>query len=205
MKALVLVDIQNDFLPGGALAVKNGDEVIPVVNQLLSKSFDLIVATKDWHPIDHGSFARSHGREVGDVFELGGLQQILWPVHCVQGTSGAEFGPGWDISRIDRVFYKGTDKEIDSYSTFYDNGHRKSTGLGEFFKEKGITDVYVAGLTTDYCVKYSALDAIALGFRVHVIVNGCRAVNLNKGDEKRALELMKMAGVDLIMDRVEGI
>lgn len=198
MKALILVDLQNDFLPGGALAVSQGDEVIPVVTRLLEKKFDAIVATKDYHPADHGSFARTHNKKPGEHVNLFGLDQILWPVHCVEGTEGAEFCTGWDQRKVERIFYKGTDKTIDSYSTFFDNGHRKSTELDEFLKKRGIKNVYIAGLVTEYCVKYSVLDALKLGYNVYVIADACRAVNLNPSDEKRALDEMRQAGAKII-------
>lgn len=198
MKGLVLVDIQNDFMPGGSLAVPGGVEIIPVVNQILKKPFDAIVATKDWHPHDHGSFAAIHGKNPGDAIELYGLKQILWPVHCVQGTHGAEFYPGWDVSKVQNIFHKGTDKNIDSYSTFFDNGHRKSTGLEHFLRLKKIQDVYIAGLATDYCVKYSVLDALHLGFNVFVVEDACRAVNLHPQDGIKALEEMKQMGAKVI-------
>ena len=191
MRALILVDIQNDFLPGGALAVPHGDEVVPVANRL-SPLFGLVVATQDWHPRDHGSFAANHpGKKPGDVIELHGLRQILWPVHCVQGTPGADFAPGLDTSRIKRVFQKGTDPAIDSYSGFFDNGHRKSTGLGDYLLEQMVSQVLVMGLATDYCVKFTALDSIQrLGFSTYVIRDGCRGVNLQHGDTDRAFEEM---------------
>ena len=198
MRALVLVDLQNDFLPGGSLAVKEGDQIIPVISDLLKKKFDLVVATKDWHPSDHGSFADSHDKTPGEIIDLFGLEQILWPVHCVQGTQGAEFAPGWDVRCITKVFYKGTDKTMDSYSTFYDNGHRRSTGLESYLKENGIHDIYIAGLTTDYCVKYSVLDALKLGFNAYVVEDACKAVNLNAEDDKKALEEMRDAGAHIV-------
>ena len=198
MRALVLVDIQNDFVPGGALAVRGGDEIIEIANDLQLR-FDLVVATQDWHPADHGSFAANHpGRTVGDVIDLHGLPQILWPVHCVQNTSGADFVPGLDTSRIDRVFLKGTDKEIDSYSAFFDNGHRKSTGMGEYLRDRGVRDVYICGLATDYCVKFTALDARQLGFNVHLIEDACRGVNLKPDDSANALEAIRRAGGQII-------
>lgn len=198
MKALLLVDLQNDFMPGGALAVYKGDEIVPLVNRLLQEPFELIVATKDWHPPDHGSFADNHNRNPGEHTKLAGLEQILWPRHCVQGSFGSEFAPGWDTTKIDKVIYKGLERDIDSYSTFFDNGHRRSTGLESYFKEKGITDIYMAGLATDYCVKYSALDALQLGFNVYVIIDGCRGVNLKPNDSKLALEVMSKAGAHLV-------
>ena len=164
MEALIVVDIQNDFIPGGALAVPGGDEVVPLVNRLQAR-FESIVATRDWHPPDHGSFAANHpGKRVGDLIELGGLEQTLWPVHCVQNTPGADFAPGLNRDRWTKVVVKGTDADIDSYSGFYDNGHRRATGLGDFLKQRGVSAVFVAGLATDYCVKFTALDARALGF-----------------------------------------
>ncbi len=196
--ALILVDLQNDFFPGGALAVNKGDEVIPVINRLLKCPFDHIIATKDWHPKDHGSFAVNHGKQPGEHVMLAGVDQILWPVHCVEQTPGAEFGPGWDTSKVERIFHKGTDRDIDSYSTFFDNGRRKSTGLGKSLTEMGIQDIYIAGLATDYCVKYSVLDAIQLGFNTYVVTDGCRGVNLEKDDSKQALKLMDAAGANLV-------
>ncbi len=197
-RALILVDLQNDFVPGGALAVAEGDAVIPIANRV-QQAFDLIVASRDWHPRDHGSFAANHpGRNVGDMIDLHGLPQILWPVHCVQNTSGADFVPGLDISRIDRVFLKGTDKEIDSYSAFFDNGHRKSTGMGDYLKERGVRDVYVCGLATDYCVKFTALDARQLGLNVHLIEDASRGVNLKPDDSANALEGILRSGGQII-------
>lgn len=201
-RALILVDIQYDFLPGGALAVAEGDAVVPVANAVQPK-FDLIVATQDWHPPDHGSFASNHeGKKPGDMIELAGLPQVLWPDHCVQGSHGAEFHADLDRSRIARVFRKGTDPAIDSYSGFYDNAHRKSTGLGEYLKEEGVTDVYILGLATDYCVRWSALDAMKLGFRTHVIEDGCRGVELKPGDVASALREIRAAGAKITTSAV---
>jgi len=195
MKALILVDLQNDFVPGGAVPVPEGDAIVPICNSL-QQSFDLVVATQDWHPADHGSFAANHpGHKAGEVIELDGLKQLLWQVHCVQDTPGAAFVPALDLSRIDRVFQKGTDPRIDSYSGFFDNGHRKATGLGDYLKAKGATDVYIAGLATDYCVKFTALDARALGLQTHVIEDACRGAELKRGDVAAAIEEMKRAGV----------
>jgi len=198
MNALILVDIQNDFIPGGALAVPNGDEIVPVANRLQAK-FDLIVATQDWHPPKHSSFAASHlGKNPGDWIELDGLRQILWPVHCVQGTLGADFAPGLNQSRWAKVIFKGTDPVIDSYSGFYDNGHRKTTGLGAYFWELGVNRVYVLGLASDYCVKFTALDACGLGFETWVVKDACRGVDLNTGDVRRAMNELTNAGVRLV-------
>jgi len=198
MRALILVDIQNDFVPGGALAVREGDRVVPIANRL-TPQFDVVVATQDWHPADHASFAANHvGKKVGEVIDLHGLPQVLWPVHCVQGMRGAEFVPGLDVSRVTKVFRKGTDREIDSYSGFYDSGHRRSTGLGEWLSERGVRGVYVMGLATDYCVKFTALDARKLGLDVTLIEDGCRGVELRPGDVARAVEEMRAAGVRVV-------
>jgi nicotinamidase/pyrazinamidase len=198
MKALILVDIQNDFLPGGALAVPHGDEVIPVANRV-QRAFELVVATQDWHPADHGSFAATHpGRNVGERATLGGLPQVLWPVHCVQHTRGAELAAALDTTRLARVFPKGTEPEIDSYSGFFDNGHRKATGLGDYLRARGVTEVFVLGLATDYCVKATALDARQLGFATRLIVDGCRGVELSAGDIERALAELRAAGVEMV-------
>jgi nicotinamidase/pyrazinamidase len=202
MNALVLVDVQYDFMPGGALGVPHGDEVVPIANRLVSPdhvpAFDLIVATQDWHPPDHGSFATQHpGHKPGDMIVLGGLPQILWPVHCVQNTPGAALVAELDTRRFARIFHKGTDPTMDSYSAFFDNGHRQSTGLGEYLRDRGVSQVYLAGLATDYCVKYSALDARALGFRTRVISDGCRGVNLRSDDSARALDELRAAGVGI--------
>ena len=201
MKALIIVDLQNDFLPGGALGVNRGDEIIPIINKLLEYNFDVIVATKDWHPPDHGSFAATHKKQVGEHIILAGIYQILWPVHCVQWTQGAELTPLLHAQKIEKIFIKGTDKTIDSYSTFFDNGHKKSTGLEDYLKARNVKDIYIAGLTTDYCVKYSVLDAIKLGFNVYVIEDGCRGVDLQKGDSEKALDEMRQAGARIIKSK----
>ena len=198
MKALILVDIQNDFLPGGALAVPDGDAVIPLANQLQA-AFPLVVATQDWHPTNHGSFAENHpGRKVFERIDLNGLPQTLWPVHCVQGTRGAELAAALNRERIANVFPKGTDAGIDSYSGFFDNGHRRATGLGEWLRAKGVAEVYVCGLATDYCVKFTALDALTLGFQTYLIEDACRGVNLRPGDVKNAIEEMRKAGIHVL-------
>ena len=195
MKSLILVDIQNDFLPGGALAVPNGDEIIPVVNRLQSL-FPLVVATQDWHPANHGSFAANHpGQKPFEQIDLNGLIQTLWPVHCVQGTIGAELAPGLNRERISRIFQKGTDPGEDSYSGFFDNGHRHATGMVEWLKGRGVDEVYVCGLATDYCVKFTALDAVAAGFKTHLVADASRGVNLRPDDVKNAIAEMKQAGV----------
>jgi nicotinamidase/pyrazinamidase len=198
MKALIIVDLQNDFLPGGALPVPQGDEVITLANDL-QRRFELVLATQDWHPPDHGSFAANHpGKEPGHRIILDGIEQILWPVHCVQNTYGAEFAAAFDTSRIAHVFHKGIERNIDSYSAFLDNAHRRHTGLAHYLSERSIKDIYLMGLALDYCVKYSALDARQLGLNTFVILDGCRGIELKPGDIDRALEEMKRAGAIIL-------
>ncbi|MBS0000989.1 MAG: bifunctional nicotinamidase/pyrazinamidase [Cyclobacteriaceae bacterium] len=198
MKVLIVVDVQYDFLPGGALAVPEGDAIIPVVNELMEK-IDFVVATQDWHPLDHGSFADNHvDKRPGDVVDLNGLKQVLWPVHCVQNTHGAELENRLDSQRIRKIFTKGTDPGIDSYSGFYDNGHRKSTGLAEYLKEHGVDEVYVAGLAADYCVKFTALDAVKENFKTWLFVDATRAVNLKADDFDKAIREMQEKGVRML-------
>ena len=198
MRALILVDLQYDFCPGGALAVAHGDETIPVANRLLQK-FDTVVATQDWHPKDHGSFAANHpGKQPYEMIDLNGLPQVLWPPHCVQGTRGAELHADLDRAKITEVFQKGTDPSVDSYSGFYDNGKRKATGLGDWLKARGIDQLYVMGLATDYCVKFTALDARALGFDVSLVQDGSRGVELAPGDCDKAIAEMRAAGVKIV-------
>lgn len=198
MTALLLVDLQNDFMPGGALEVKEADEILPVIRLLLEKPFDLILATRDWHPAKHGSFASFHHLPVGTRVELEGIPQILWPDHCVQGTFGALFCPQWDPSKIDAIFLKGVDQNVDSYSAFFDNGHKRDTGLKNYLEQHLIKTVFIAGLATDYCVKYSVLDACHLGLNTYVVLDGCKGVNLKQGDGSRACEDMQKAGSHLI-------
>jgi len=198
MRALIVVDIQNDFLPGGALAVPGGDEIVPLINGLI-RCFPLVVATRDWHPPDHGSFASNHpGRKVGETILLDGLEQVLWPPHCVQGTRGAAFSPELDTSRFAAVFKKGVDPRVDSYSAFFDNAHRRSTGLAEYLEERGIRKVAICGLATDYCVLYSVRDARRLGLDTWVIRDACRGIDLQPGDSERAFAEMEERGARLV-------
>jgi nicotinamidase/pyrazinamidase len=186
-QALIIVDLQPDFLPGGPLGVNDGEQIIPIVLDLMPH-FDLVVATQDWHPRDHGSFAANHpGRSPGELIELDGLTQILWPVHCVQDTPGAQLVPGLRERELAAVFRKGTERNIDSYSGFFDNGKRKPTGLGDWLRERGVTAVSVCGLALDYCVKFTTLDALELGFETTLIRDATRAVNLAPDDGERAL------------------
>ena len=177
MRALLLIDIQNDFLPGGRLAVPAGDEIIPLVNAL-QLQFDLVVATQDWHPAGHQSFASSHaGRAQFEQIDLHGLPQVLWPDHCLQASDGAALAPALHTARIEAIFRKGMNPEIDSYSAFFDNGHRKSTGLADYLRGRGTSEVVIAGLAADYCVYYSALDALAASFATVVITDATRAIS----------------------------
>lgn len=198
MRALLLVDLQYDFCPGGALAVPRGDETLAVARRLMPR-FDTVVATQDWHPIDHASFAANHpGTAPGQVIDLDGLSQVLWPAHCVQDTPGAALHESIDPRRLTAVFRKGQDPRIDSYSGFFDNGHRKATGLGDWLAQRGVRQLYVLGLATDYCVKFTVLDARALGLDVWVVEDGCRAVELAPGDGERAFAEMRAAGATVI-------
>ena len=197
-KALILVDIQNDFLPGGALAVPEGDMIVPLVNRIQEK-FDLILATQDYHPANHASFAINHeNKKPGEIIDLHGLAQVLWPAHCVQHSDGAAFGKDLDMARVTKIFYKGENPDIDSYSGFFDNGKRKKTGLAEYLKSKGVDTVYIVGLATDFCVKFTALDAVDLGFETYVIKDATRAINLQPGDFEASLKEMEKAGVKVI-------
>ena len=199
MNAPIIVDVQNDFCPGGTLAVPEGSQIVPIINRI-QPAFDLRAATRDWHPADHGSFATNHpSRRRGEQIELAGLPQILWPVHCVQGTLGAELHPGLDCSpRIARVFPKGTDASVDSYSGFFDSGCRSSTGLGDYLRDQGVTEVYVCGLATDYCVKATILDALALGFKAYLIEDACRGVEIRSGDTQQAIGEMQEHGATIV-------
>jgi len=194
MRVLIIVDVQRDFLPGGPMGVAGGDEVVPVLRDL-AREVDAVVATRDWHPRDHVSFADNHpGHEAGDVIDAGGLRQILWPVHCVQDTPGAAFAEGLDLPPDAIVVDKGTDVDVDSYSGFFDNGRRHGTGLAERLAELSPDEVLVGGLATDYCVQATVLDACELGHRVTVVTDACRAVNLRPGDDRAAVDRMTAAG-----------
>ncbi|GAA4303051.1 bifunctional nicotinamidase/pyrazinamidase [Compostibacter hankyongensis] len=196
MKALLLIDIQYDFLPGGALEVPGGDRIIPVVNRL-QPLFDLVVATQDWHPPDHKSFARNHpGKKVFEQVELEGLPQVLWPAHCVQETQGAEISAEISQHHIAAVFRKGMDPAIDSYSGFYDNGHRRSTGLAAYLQGMQVHEIYLAGLAADICVFFTALDSLAAGFDTVIIEDAAQA--LKEEDYKKAMQRFRDAGGRLL-------
>lgn len=198
MKALLIVDVQNDFLPGGALAVPQGDVIIPVINNI-QQHFKLIVATRDWHPANHGSFASNHdNRQVGEVIRLHGQEQVLWPDHCVQGSPGAEISPLLNQGLINNVIFKGSDPDIDSYSAFYDNGHLKETGLHAYLKRNGITSLFVCGLAADYCVYYTVKDALLLGYEANLLTDATRGVNLQPEDTDKAFKDMERRGARLM-------
>ena len=198
MDVLLLVDLQNDFLPGGALPIRNGDQVIDVANRL-QQHFETTVATQDWHPPQHASFAANHpGKQVGDVLELHGVSQILWPIHCVQESPGAQFAPQLNTSTIHRIFAKGTDPQIDSYSGFYDNGGQLSTGLEHYLQQRATTRLFVMGLATDYCVQFTVLDALRVGIDTVLVTDGCRGVEQCAGDCAAAMTKMQSSGAQLM-------
>ena len=195
MDALIVVDLQNDFMDDGALPVDGAYDLVPVANEAM-RHFDVVVATQDWHPAEHGSFAANHdGIEPGQVFDLNGLDQVAWPEHCVQGDAGADFVNGLDVDRFTEVFRKGTDQAVDSYSGFYDNGRRHSTGLSDWLRERGVERVFVLGVATDYCVKFTALDAASEGFPTTLLLDGCAGVEMSPGDINKAVAEMRGAGV----------
>lgn len=196
MKALVIIDMQNDFVPGGSLAVPEGDQIVPIINELQEK-FDLVIATQDWHPLDHSSFAENHlGKKEFETIQLHGMDQILWPVHCVQNSKGAEFHPGLNSKKIEDIFRKGTNKEIDSYSGFYDNAHLKSTGLAGYLKEKGVSSLYFCGLAAEYCVYFSIIDALKEDFEATLLEDATRAIS--KEDFEKAKRSILHAGGKII-------
>lgn len=198
MNALVLIDLQNDFLPGGALPVPDGDAVLPLANGL-QPLFDVVLATQDWHPPDHVSFAVNHpGKRVGETIEVDGRRQILWPVHCVANSSGAALSAELETSRIARVFRKGTDRQVDSYSALFDAAHVHDTGLAAYLRKRGARDVYLCGLATDYCVTCSAIDAQDEGFAAHFIDDASRGIEAVPGDIARAIDAMRRAGVEVV-------
>lgn len=195
-KALIVVDVQNDFCPGGALAVAGGDEIVPGINALLPE-FDAVVLTQDWHPAGHTSFASSHeGKEPFSDTMMPYGHQVLWPDHCIQGTDGAEFHAGLNTHTADVIIRKGWDPEIDSYSAFFENDKTTPTGLDGYLRTRGITDLTMVGLATDYCVHYSAMDAARLGFNVTVRMDLCRAIDL-EGSLAKAIDDMKREGITL--------
>ncbi len=200
MKTLIITDIQNDFIPGGALPVPGGDTIIEMINDIMDK-FDLIIATQDWHPASHKSFASNHeGKKPFDQIMLQGINQILWPDHCIQGTTGADFHPLLNIRPIEAIFRKGTNPEIDSYSCFYDNGHYKTTGLAGYLREKKADELFFCGLAGDFCVYYSILDALQEGFSITLIENAVRAINQQSFEEQKFR--LKEQGVKVIWEMI---
>lgn len=194
MNCLIVTDVQNDFCPGGALAIAGGDQVIPVINKI-SARFDKVVATQDWHPAGHLSFASTRGRQPFEIIPALGEDQVLWPDHCVQGTFGAEFHKDLDLSPMDLIVRKGTNPQVDSYSSFVENDKTTKTGLQYYLWGLGVKSIFLCGLATDYCVYYSALDAAALGFRVTVIIDACRGVDRPPGNINRALKDMSKENI----------
>ncbi|MFJ3007280.1 bifunctional nicotinamidase/pyrazinamidase [Pseudomonas fluorescens] len=195
--ALLVIDVQNDFIPGGQLAVPEGDLIVPLINRL-GALFKQVIIAQDWHPTGHASFASSHpGRKPYDVIQLPYGEQTLWPDHCVQGTAGAEFHPKLDLPHAQLIIRKGCNPDIDSYSAFLEADRRTTTGLAGYLKERGIDTVYMVGLALDFCVMYSALDARAAGFNAFVVLDACRAIDMD-GSLATAMERMQTAGVGLI-------
>lgn len=195
-EALIVIDVQNDFCPGGALAVEYGHEVVPVINMLIER-FEHVVLTQDWHPAGHSSFASSHvGRNPFEQIDMSYGQQTLWPDHCVQGTPGADFHPELEWTKAEMVIRKGFRKGIDSYSAFFENDHKTPTGLTGYLRERGTEKVTLAGLATDFCVAYSALDAVKQGFAAAVVMDASRGIDLN-GSMAAMTEKMREAGVEL--------
>lgn len=198
--ALLLIDLQNDFCPGGALAVGEGDRVIAVANEAMNACLAQnipVIASQDWHPAEHRSFAINSNAEPGTVGELEGLTQVWWPVHCVQDEPGAALHPLLNQAAITAIFRKGQDPDIDSYSAFFDNGRRAKTPLDDWLQQHGIKSLLIMGLATDYCVKYTVLDALALGYQTTVISDGCRGVNLQPQDSQQAFDAMRDAGASI--------
>ncbi len=195
---LLVIDVQRDFCPGGALAVKEGDRIIPLINKIMKK-FERVVATQDWHPGEHISFVVNHkGKKVLDTVEVHGITQVLWPEHCVQGTEGADFHPDLDKRHFNLILRKGMRPELDSYSAFFENDKTTSTGLDYYLKGLGLNHVYICGLAMDYCVYYSAMDAVKLGFQTFLIEDAAQGVDLPSGSVANAIAQMKNAGVKVV-------
>ncbi len=202
MKGLLVVDIQNDFCLGGSLEVRDSNSIIPIVNNLIEYFNEkklFITATMDWHPKNHGSFASNSNGNIGELGKLNGLDQIWWPNHCIQDTFGARLHS--DLNKINNIVYKGCDPSVDSYSGFFDNGRINKTNLDELLRSKEIDDLYIVGLATDYCVKYTVLDALSLGYNVNLVVDACRGVNINPTDTELALNEMEEKGAKLVTSK----
>ena len=196
MKALVIIDVQNDFLINGSLEVSGSNDVIEPINEII-KNYELVVGTKDWHPLNHVSFASNHpGKKIGDVIKVDDLDQVLWPVHCVQKSKGSDFPETLNYEKINKVFCKGINSQIDSYSGFYDNAKIRSTGLSDYLKAKNVKSIDFVGLVTEYCIKFSVLDSINENFKTRVILKGIKGINRNESN--KALNEMRSKGVDLL-------
>lgn len=196
--AFIVVDVQNDFLPKGALGVDTADEIVPLINCMLDLPFKVKVATQDWHPQGHCSFASTWAKKARESILIEEVQQTLWPDHCIQGTRGAEFSPELDVGQFDHIVHKGVDPLVDSYSTFFDNMRKRTTGLETFLRSCGVEELYFAGLTTEYCVLFSVLDALELGFVPYVVIDACRGIDLRPGDVEKAIRTMVSRGAKLI-------
>ncbi|WP_374053637.1 bifunctional nicotinamidase/pyrazinamidase [Xenorhabdus taiwanensis] len=199
--ALLLIDLQNDFCTGGALAVKDSDAVIEVANNVIAQCQEnniTVIATQDWHPANHMSFAENSGQKAGELGELNGIPQIWWPNHCIQGEFGAKFHPLLNQSAIQEIFRKGENPQIDSYSAFFDNDHKSKTRLDTWLTEQNIKRLFIMGIATDYCVKFTVFDALALGYETYVIIDGCRGVNIQEDDSQQAIEEMTRKGAKLV-------
>lgn len=196
-RVLIIIDLQNDFCPGGALPVPDGDKIIPIVNKIMAK-FDKVVATQDWHPENHISFASTHKKNVGDVIEVDGIKQILWPKHCVQGSYGAQLHKDLDLKKVDLILRKGTNPNVDSYSAFFENDKKTETGLRYWIKGLNLDEVYICGLALDYCVYYSAYDAAKSGFKTFVIKDATKGVNVPEGSIDKAINHMLSLGIKII-------
>ena len=198
-KALIIVDIQNDFCKGGSLEVADGEKIIPYINHLMkTNNYDEIILTQDFHPAEHKSFAVNNGKSVGEIIQLNGISQTMWPVHCVQGTSGVEFHPDLEQNKATYIIKKGINPEIDSYSAFFDNQKLIDTGLSNYLKSKNIETVEIVGLALDYCVKYTCIDAVLEGFKVVLHFKGTKAVNLHPDDAKNTVFELLEKGVSVI-------
>jgi len=191
MNALLIVDVQNDFCPGGALGVPEGDKIVPIVNQL-TKEFEVVILTQDWHPAGHSSFASTHaGEEPYDTIEMPYGQQVLWPDHCVQDTAGSEFHPNLQTNRSQLIIRKGFRKDIDSYSAFFENDDTTSTGLKGYLQDRGVDSLYVVGLATDFCVKWSVLDGMQEGFEMYVVEDAVAGIDLDNSVEKAWSDMLE--------------
>jgi nicotinamidase/pyrazinamidase len=196
--ALIIVDMQNDFMPGGALAIDDADKIIPIINNAMS-FFSLVIAVQDSHPLGHISFASSHpSAEVYSTISVQGVEQRLWPEHCIKGTWGALLHRNIHAELIKHTVFKGEDKEVDSYSAFFDNLHKRHTGLDAYLKKSEIDTIYICGVATEYCVLYSVIDALELGYSVFVIADACKGIDLSANDDNNALQIMRKLGADII-------